>query len=213
MPWWVILLIVCGVGCAAVPILAIVAAIAIPSLLRSRLAANQSGAIAGLKQLASYEEVWRTTDADRNDAPDYWTRDVAGFHCVRDAAGNPIAFIDLGLARADASPGAAYPELGGRKAVPKQGYLYKVLAADPEGKPYIDPSLAPPRAEGAPEGPCTHATRFAFCAYPGVYQSDGIFTFLVSEEGVVWKKDLGRGGGVDAWPRTEAEGAGWTPVD
>jgi hypothetical protein len=32
---------------------------------------------------------------------------------------------------------------------------------------------------------------FAFIAYPADYRSSGVMTFLVSEDGVVYEKDLG----------------------
>ena len=33
---------------------------------------------------------------------------------------------------------------------------------------------------------------FAFVAYPAEYRSSGVMTFLVSEDGVVYQKDLGK---------------------
>ena len=33
---------------------------------------------------------------------------------------------------------------------------------------------------------------FAFVAYPAEYRSSGVMTFIVSEDGVVYQKDLGR---------------------
>jgi len=37
---------------------------------------------------------------------------------------------------------------------------------------------------------------FAFVAYPAEYRSSGVMTFIVSEDGVVYQKDLGRKTGV-----------------
>jgi Protein of unknown function (DUF2950) len=33
---------------------------------------------------------------------------------------------------------------------------------------------------------------FAFVAYPAEYRSSGVMTFIVTEDGVVYQKDLGR---------------------
>ncbi len=33
---------------------------------------------------------------------------------------------------------------------------------------------------------------FAFVAYPAEYRSSGVMTFIVSEDGVVYQKDLGK---------------------
>ena len=47
-----------------VAIIAIIAAIAIPNLLRSRMAANESAAIAACKTFASAQDIYRRTDYD-----------------------------------------------------------------------------------------------------------------------------------------------------
>jgi len=35
-------------------------------------------------------------------------------------------------------------------------------------------------------------TSFAFIAYPAMYRTSGVKTFVVSEDGVVYEKDLGK---------------------
>lgn len=47
-----------------VAIIALLAAIAIPNLLRARLAANEAAAIAALKTVASASHTWRSSNAD-----------------------------------------------------------------------------------------------------------------------------------------------------
>ena len=47
-----------------VAIIAIIASIAIPSLIRSRIAANERSAAAGLRTLVSAQATWRSTDVD-----------------------------------------------------------------------------------------------------------------------------------------------------
>src|SRR5688500_15469011 len=54
-----------------VAIIAIIAAIAIPSLLRSRLAANETSAAGALRNIHATESAFRQNDADGNGLPDF----------------------------------------------------------------------------------------------------------------------------------------------
>jgi len=70
----------------------------------------------------------------------------------------------------------------GVESVPFRGYYFHILTR--QGK-------------NAPGGAKTYfvdgkMTGFAFVAYPAVYRSSGVKTFLVSEDGVVYEKDLGK---------------------
>ena len=70
----------------------------------------------------------------------------------------------------------------GVEPVPFRGYYFHTLTS--QGK-------------NAPGGAKTYLvdgkmTGFAFVAYPAVYRSSGVKTFLVSEDGVVYEKDLGK---------------------
>ena len=55
---------------------------------KARMLANSNNPGAFLKQLARHEAQWKQGDYDGNGMLDYWTRDVAGFHCVHDPAGS-----------------------------------------------------------------------------------------------------------------------------
>jgi hypothetical protein len=70
----------------------------------------------------------------------------------------------------------------GTQPVPFRGYYFHILTR--QGK-------------NAPGGARLYLvdgkmTGFAFVAYPAVYRSSGVKTFLVSEDGVVYEKDLGK---------------------
>jgi len=70
----------------------------------------------------------------------------------------------------------------GVESVPFRGYYFHILTR---------------RGKNAPGGAKTYfvggkMTGFAFVAYPAVYRSSGVKTFLVSEDGVVYEKDLGK---------------------
>ena len=60
-----------------IAIIAIIAAIAIPNLLRSRVAANEQNAAANLRSIIVIEATWRQGDYDGNGVKDFWTADVA----------------------------------------------------------------------------------------------------------------------------------------
>lgn len=66
--------------------------------------------------------------------------------------------------------------------IPFRGYYYRLLSR---------------RGKDVPGGPKSYVANgkmsegFAFIAYPAEYQSSGVMTFIVSEDGVVYEKDLG----------------------
>ncbi len=74
-----------------VAIIGIIAAIAIPSLLRSRMSANEAAAIASLKTIAAAQ-----TDYNNNSSPHTYTGDIA---CLGSGNGaGTVPFIDDALA-------------------------------------------------------------------------------------------------------------------
>jgi hypothetical protein len=77
-----------------------------------------------------------------------------------------------------------YDTTGSRAAMaPYHGYVYRMLTA-----PGPD---APGGAESyVSDGKLTRG--FAVLAYPATYGASGIMTFIVSRDGVVWQRDLGK---------------------
>lgn len=155
---------------------------------QNRMAANQNNAGAFFKRLVLQEAVWRQNDFDKNGFQDYWCRDVAGFFCVHDGLDKALGLIDLSFARADMAPARNYPELGG-VTLPKQGYYFQAMMLDQDGSPYLQPNMPAPTAAGAAPGYSTNAGRFGFCAFPARYGVDGVLTFIVGEDGIIWTKD------------------------
>ncbi|HTK92846.1 MAG TPA: DUF2950 domain-containing protein [Verrucomicrobiae bacterium] len=78
---------------------------------------------------------------------------------------------------------AGYPLPPRGRSVPYHGYLYRILVA---------------QGPDAPGGAYDYVVRghmiggFALVAYPAQYGVSGIMTFIVSHDGVVYQKDLGR---------------------
>jgi hypothetical protein len=68
-------------------------------------------------------------------------------------------------------------------ATPYRGYYYHVLTSQGKNGPGGAKNYV---ANGKMTG------GFAFVAYPAQYRSSGVMTFIVSEDGVVYQKDLGK---------------------
>ena len=83
----------------------------------------------------------------------------------------------------DAARDAGYPgELVGGKPIPYEGYYFRILTrqgpnADGGAKSYIQSG----RMTGG----------FALIAWPAVFESTGIMTFIAGPDGDVYQKDLG----------------------
>jgi hypothetical protein len=78
-----------------------------------------------------------------------------------------------------------YPgDVAAGRQIPYQGYNFRVLKA---------------QGENAPGGAKTYITNgrmtggFALVAWPAIFGSSGIMTFVVDQDGVVFQKDLGKG--------------------
>ncbi len=78
---------------------------------------------------------------------------------------------------------AGYKKKSGNEPTPYYGYFYKILKA---------------QGRNAPRGAYDYvidgrmAGGFAMVAYPAQYGSSGIKTFIVSQDGIVYEKDLGK---------------------
>ena len=83
----------------------------------------------------------------------------------------------------DAARDAGYPgEVADRKPIPYEGYYFRILkgqgpSADGGAKSYIESG----RMSGG----------FALIAWPAVFESSGIMTFIAGPDGDVYQKDLG----------------------
>lgn len=184
-------LIVGGLAVVGIPMVAIIAAIAIPGLLQSQRAANERNASVALKVLAAAEADFRSNDRDGNRVNDFWTGDVRNLYSLR-ANGAPINLIEKSMADADAAPleGEAPP-------VPRTGYLLVAMRQDEEGNPYN-------------RGSGRHPTKFAYCAFPSTPAS-GRATFILNQENRVYKKNT-QASPVFEWPADPAA-EGWVPLE
>ena len=191
-----------------VAIIAIVAAIAVPSLFRSRVAANEVSCQATMKQLVTTEQVWRQTDSDRNGSQDFWTHDMAGFYGYRDALGVSMKMVDINLATSDAVGWPTY--MAAPFSLPgvvsaKSGFYHSVMTMNETGLPY--------QADPDGDGFMTNPTRFAFCGYPAIYPTSGVRQFIVNEEGVVFAREVGAVPPTTTWPAVDPTTLGWLAVE
>ena len=93
----------------------------------------------------------------------------------------------------------------GRPPVAFHGYYFRRLESG-------QAKASPVAATGSRTGKTTD--QFAFVAYPSVYRSTGVMTFVVDRDGVVYEKDLGPNTAAIAKAMTEhALDATWHRVD
>jgi prepilin-type N-terminal cleavage/methylation domain-containing protein len=198
-----------------VAIIAIIASIAIPALLRSRVAANEVSAAGTLKNIVSAEAMWRQNDTDRNGQTDYWTEDVSGFYRVLDGTGNPVKLLNHAVACADLVPAAANndgtaPEIGPvvcAAPASKSGFYFQAMTTNASGGPYqVDGADADANA-------WENNAEFAFQASPERYTTTGVNIMIVDADGIIWKKDLGVVVPVLIWPGTDPSTLGWSKVE
>ncbi len=149
------------------------------SILRSRMAANESAAVAACKTYAEAQDIFRRTDWDKNGVLEY-------AQTITDTKNDPYSLygenaehscdwlIDSAFAKASLPRG---------QATPKAGYFFKLLSAQgpnaPGGsKSYVDQ-----------DGNMTLG--YGLVAYPSSYLSTGINSFIINNTGTVYQMDLG----------------------
>lgn len=175
-----------------IAIIAIIAAMAIPSLISSQVGANERSAATGLKTLVAAQVDFRSNDRDNNRLQDYWTGDVSGMYRLLDAAGNPIKLIELPVAQMDGDPMAAGSAGGLMSAslpplAAKAGYWYTALEQDEQAVPPADYKMTTDPLMGNVH----NSIRFGTIAYPDSYSVAGRKLFIVNDSGVIYKRDPG----------------------
>jgi len=156
------------------------------------IAGNEMIAEVSLQFVRNAQETFKASDSDANGAADYWTRDVAGLHALKDRSGQAIFLLDPATAAADPDGAPRY----NLAPAPKNGYFYKMMVSDPDGEVYQ-------KDDGK-----TNKAKYGVVAWPAVYGATGKFTFITSEAGKTWKKDT-EGKPVDKWPGKDPSKDGW----
>jgi len=174
-----------------VAIIAIIAAIAIPNLLRSRMSANESAAVAACRTYCSAQNTFRRTDYDNDTVLEY-AQELYGSGSSADAAakntqgGNVdglyqlngantvLALIDLAFAKAEGIPMA--------NASPKAGYVFMVQHK------YMNPTTK--AVENYFNASNDMTIGYGMSAAPFQYDSTGRSNFQINVQGTVYQKDL-----------------------
>ncbi|MHC4251038.1 MAG: DUF2950 family protein [Planctomycetota bacterium] len=179
-----------------VAIIAVIAAIAIPNLISSKMASNESAAIAACRAFLGAQGTFHRVDRYENTALTYANPTDSGGSGYPDLfqmgyAGTPdasaIKLIDLAFAEADSD--------GQAKA--KTGYVFNDIITDTIYGSYGDFDNA-----------C------GLFAAPDVYESTGLHAFVIDLTGTVYKLDA-KAAGADAGPLTtypDTTAAKWLPV-
>jgi hypothetical protein len=157
MPIVIVLIVVIFGG---VFVLGIIAAIAIPSLLRARMSANEASAIGTVRAMVSGQAVWASMHAGRYAQPS----------CLGDPAscGEPQM------------PSALAADIASLR--PRSGYDFGFVLRPPSDDASTD--AADPATEPSDPG------GFAYWASPSTPRSTGTRRFCVDETGVVREYDL-----------------------
>ena len=149
-------------------------------------------ASASLKTLASAQADFRANDRDGNRVREYWHGDIAGLYVLKGIDGQPIKNIDISIAAADANPVTDIHLLASPGC--KAGYYFRALRP-PDEADWWEPG------------------QFGACAFPKTYGTrTGRFTFFISQDNTIYKKDLGRTGGIQVLP-ADPIAEGWTKLD
>jgi prepilin-type N-terminal cleavage/methylation domain-containing protein len=114
-----------------VAIIAIIAAIAIPSMMRSRMAANETTAVAACKTFAEAQDIYRRTDWNGDGILEYAKSVTGNYSLYERAAGAAnLQLVDATLATATCASTAPTS-----CTAPKAGYSYWVLTGQGVGAP------------------------------------------------------------------------------
>ena len=173
-----------------VAIIAIIAAIAIPNLLRSRMAANESAAIAACKTYAEAQDIYRRTDWDSDGVLEY-SQAISGANSLyeKTSGTGDLTLVDAAFANAEGDPGTAQP---------KAGYVFEVLTG---------------QGSSAPGGTKTYLASgnmtlgYALSSVPASYDGTGRNSFLINNTGTVYQKD--QGSSTTTHMTTYDPGTGW----
>ena len=176
-----------------VAIIAIIAAIAIPSLLRSRMAANETAAAASCKAFAEAEEIYHRTDYTGNGCLKYAIT-LSGTNSLleKSAGSGDLALIDKTFGNAEGQP---------TTATPKAGYVFTCLTTQGGS------------ATGGVRNYVVSGNMslgYALNAIPGAYDSTGRDNFCINGNGTIFQLDLGTS--FTTHPTAFNPTSGWVPT-
>jgi type II secretory pathway pseudopilin PulG len=174
-----------------ISIIAILASMALPNLIASRISADETSAVGTLKQIVSAQSVvqaMRLIDQDNDGVGEYgWLAEMTGAVNIRDASGPhggpaidpPSAAKSLGMVNANG-------------LVPKSGYVFRLSLPDASGA-----GLNEANTGGSPTGEDPDLCEQCWVAYawPSGFGTSGKRAFCVNQAGDILQiQNLGGGG-------------------
>jgi prepilin-type N-terminal cleavage/methylation domain-containing protein len=173
-----------------ISIIAVVSSIALPNLIASRMSANESAAIANLKQIVSSQlafQISQTIDVDRDGVGEFgWLAEIAGSVPLRDAVGplhGPVLNPPM-LAR-------SLGEIDTNGTVRRAGYVYRLSLPAAGGAGLLEAANG-----GSPTGEDPDLSELYWIAYawPSGFASTGRRAFVVNQKGdIVQSSNAGSG--------------------
>jgi prepilin-type N-terminal cleavage/methylation domain-containing protein len=155
-------------------IIAIIAAISIPNLIRSRMAASESAAVAACKAYCTAQSIYRRTDYDNDGVLEYAQVLRGNYSLLEVIAGSgDLCLIDRAFGNAEGEPGVG---------IPKDGYVFAVLTR---------------QGAAAPGGAANYINNgnmvggYGLSAVPAGWDISGRNTFQIGVLGTVYQKDRG----------------------
>jgi prepilin-type N-terminal cleavage/methylation domain-containing protein len=178
-----------------VAIIALLAGLTIPNMLRSRMAANEAAAVAACRQYVTAQAQYLRTDWDNDGTREYAqnTAGPRGLYTNNPALPGDAALVDMSFSRAVGNPGAA---------IPKSGYVFSILTS---------------QGSNAPNGASSYLVNghltvgYALSAIPLSWDVTGRNTFQVNQTGTVYQKDRGGSASASHLPDYDPDNT-WTIV-
>jgi hypothetical protein len=190
-----------AVGLIIIELIIIVALMLIPSFLphHGHGISFEDYTRNNLRFLVFSEVLWRQEDIDGNGKQDYWTYDISCFYRMyRSDNKTKVEAIDISFARTDRIPAMLSGEtnpfgqpaiedwsLLAQKLSSQGGYYYQVMLRDENGQLYNQNEVGTKKIRAAND------SKFAFVAYPAVYGTSTVRTFIVNEQGMIYAIDTG----------------------
>ena len=204
-----------------VAIIAIIAAIAIPSLLRSRMAANQTAAAAACKAFAEAEEIYHRTDYNTDGVLEY-AKHLRGDNSLLENVNGTgdLGLIDNNFGNAEGDTLVGWSGTGAAaNAIPKAGYVFAVLyqqgsSATGGLRSYMDDGnfYGPGPASGG-GGAARMTLGYAISAIPGAYDGTGRDTYMINNNGTIFQDDRGSAASVTQVQIFDPSPGTWVPTE
>ena len=163
-----------------VAIIALIASIVVPSMMRARIAANEASAVAACKAYAEAQEMYHRTNWNGDGVLQYAQTINAPYGLYETSSGmGDVVFLDKTFATAEGVPATASP---------KNGYVFQVLTSQgPAAGGGAKTFLVTNGVTGHPN----MVIGYALSAVPSSYDNSGRDSFIINNMGTVYQRDKG----------------------